>query len=193
MALQPSRRPSLTRPVSRRDFLAFTGTGAAAAALYGYSAAPVWAGPRFSSDPFTLGVASGDPTPDGVVLWTRLAPDPLAPDGWGGMPAMQVPVTWQVATDPEMRTVVKAGTAQATPELGHSVHPEVSGLRPGRDYWYRFRVGDVLSPVGRTRTAPATGSTPAQLAFALASCQSLPASGRYAASRAMLSEDLDLD
>ena len=194
MAMQPSGRPSLSRPLSRRGFLAFTGAGgaAAAAALYGYSAAPVWAGPRFPSDPFTLGVASGDPTPDGFVLWTRLAPTPLAPDGLGGMPAMQVPVTWQVASDPEMRRVVKAGAVQATPELGHSVHPEVAGLQPSRDYWYRFRVGEALSPIGHTRTAPATRSTPAQLAFALASCQSLPASRRYAAYRAMLSDDLDL-
>jgi alkaline phosphatase D len=194
MAMQSTRRPSLTRPLSRRGFFAFTGAGgaAAAAALYGYSGAPVWASPRLPSDPFTLGVASGDPTPDGFVLWTRLAPEPLAPDGLGGMPTMQVPVTWQVATDPEMRAVVRAGTAKATPELGHSVHPEVSGLQPSRDYWYRFRVGDVLSPIGHTRTAPAAGSTPAQLTFALASCQALPANRRYAAYRAMLSDDLDL-
>ncbi|HEX8781129.1 MAG TPA: alkaline phosphatase D family protein, partial [Nocardioides sp.] len=165
---------------------------AAAAAFHGWSAAPVWATPRFASNPFALGVASGDPLPDGVVLWTRLAPDPMAADGRGGMPDMQVPVAWQVATDPAMRDVVKAGTARATPELGHSVHPEVSGLQAGCDYWYRFRVGDEVSPTGHTRTAPATGSTPGALTFALASCQSLPSSRRYAAYRAMVSEDLDL-
>ena len=191
---RPATRPSLSSPLSRRGFLAFAGAGgaAAAAAFHGWSAAPAWADPRFTTDPFTLGVASGDPLPDGVVLWTRLAPEPLATDGLGGMPGMQVPVTWQVATDPAMATVVKAGTVQATPELGHAVHPEVSGLEPGRDYWFRFRVGDRVSPTGHTRTAPAAGSTPERLTFALASCQSLPASGRYAAYRAMLSDDLDL-
>jgi len=194
MAVPASSHPSLSRPLSRRGFLAFTGAGgaAAAAALYGYSAAPVWAGPNLPADPFKLGVASGDPTPDGFVLWTRLAPDPLAADGKGGMPANQVPVTWQVATDPEMRDVVKAGNVRATPELAHSVHPEVSGLQPSRDYWYRFRVGDAVSTIGHARTAPAAGSTPAQVIFALASCQSLPPSSRYAAYRAMLNDDLDL-
>ncbi|NYG54984.1 alkaline phosphatase D family protein [Nocardioides perillae] len=175
---------------SRRGFLALS--GAAAAAAYGFSAAPAWSQPRFSSTPFTLGVASGDPTPDGCVLWTRLAPEPLAPDGRGGMPTATVPVTWQVATDPGMRDVVKAGIERAVPELAHSVHPEVRGLRPGADYWYRFRVGDQVSPVGHARTAPAPGSTPAQLSFALASCQSLPGNSRYAAYRTMLEDDLDL-
>ena len=190
----PASRPSLSSPLSRRGFLAFAGAGGAAtaAAYYGYSAAPAWAGTNLPADPFKLGVASGDPTPDGFVLWTRLVPDPLAADGKGGMPAEQVPVTWQVATDPDLRDVIKAGNVRATPELGHSVHPEVSGLQPGRDYWYRFRVGDAVSTIGHARTAPAAGSTPAQVMFALASCQSLPSSRRYAAYRAMLNDDLDL-
>jgi alkaline phosphatase D len=194
MAESPSARPSLSRPFSRRNFLAFAGAGgaAAAAALQGFSSAPAWAAPRFSADPFALGVASGDPAADGFVLWTRLAPDPLAPDGRGGMPRLQVPVAWQVATDAQMRRVVRAGVAKATPELGHSVHPEIRGLRPGRDYWYRFRVGDAVSTVGHARTAPAPTTTPAHMRFALASCQSLPGNGRYGAYRAMLEEDLDL-
>jgi alkaline phosphatase D len=188
-----SARPSMSRSFSRRNFLAFAGAGgaAAAAALQGFSSAPAWAAPQFSADPFTLGVASGDPAADGFVLWTRLAPDPLAPDGRGGMPGLQVPVTWQVATDAQMRRVVRAGVATATPELGHSVHPEIRGLQPGRDYWYRFRVGDAVSTVGHARTAP-TPIMAAQLRFALASCQSLPGNSRYGAYRAMLEEDLDL-
>ena len=177
--------------LSRRGFLSLAGASGAVAALYGFSPAPAWASPRFSSNPFTLGVASGDPTPDGVVLWTRLAPEPLAPDGAGGMPAKQLAVAWQVATDEKFANVVKAGTETAVPELAHSVHAEVGGLRPGRDYFYRFRAGDQVSPVGRTRTAPAAGSTPAQVSFALASCQAW-AGGRFAAYRTMAAEDLDL-
>ena len=177
--------------VSRRGFLALTGAAGAAAAMYGFSAAPAWSQPRFPENPFTLGVASGDPTPDGVVLWTRLAPNPLASDGMGGMPGMQLPVSWQVATDPQFTDVVRAGTETAAPELAHSVHAEVGGLLPGRDYFYRFRAGDQISPVGRTRTAPPAGSTPDRVRFALASCQAWTG-GRYAAYRAMAEEDLDL-
>jgi alkaline phosphatase D len=166
-------------------------SASAAAAMYGFSAAPAWSQPRFQANPFALGIASGDPLPDGVVLWTRLAPDPLAADGMGGMPPRRLPVRWQVATDPAFKHVVRSGAEMAVPELAHSVHAEVSGLRPGRDYFYRFRAGDQLSPVGRTRTAPAGGSTPKQVSFALASCQNW-AGGRYAAYRTMAEEDLDL-
>jgi alkaline phosphatase D len=179
--------------MSRRELLTYSGSAAAllTAAMTGFSPAPAWGRPRFGSDPFSLGVASGDPLPDGVVLWTRLAPEPLAPDGRGGMPPYRVVVAWQVAADPDFRRVVRAGTETATPELGHAVHAEVGGLRPGRDYFYRFRVGDEVSPVGRTRTAPAPGTSPGSLSFALASCQAW-AGGRYAAYRTMAQEDLDL-
>ena len=176
---------------SRRGFLAVSGGAVATAAVYGFSTAPAWAAPRFPTDPFTLGVASGDPTPDGVVLWTRLAPEPQASDGMGGMPPYQVRVNWQVATDPQFRTVVKAGSENATPELGHSVHAEVTGLRPSADYWFRFRVGTEVSSVGHTRTAPAAGSDPSRISFGLASCQGW-VGGRYAAYRTMAQEDLDL-
>src|SRR5687767_12204339 len=101
--------------------------------------------------PFTLGVASGDPAPDSVVLWTRLAPEPLA---GGGMPRERVEVEWQVAEDEGMSRVVRNGRVTATPELGHSVHVEVRGLRPSRWYWYRFKTGPHVSRLGRTRTAP---------------------------------------
>jgi alkaline phosphatase D len=116
---------------------------------------------------FSLGVASGDPLPDGVVLWTRLAPEPLA---GGGMPPVDVPVRWEVASDERFKRVVRAGHATASPAWAHSVHVDVRHLRPDARYFYRFRVGDQVSPVGRTRTAPARGRGD-RLRFLFASCQ----------------------
>src|SRR5699024_587377 len=107
-------------------------------------------------EPFTLGVASGDPLPDSVVLWTRLVPEPLLEDG--GMPQRAVDVDWEIATDDAFQAVLQSGTVQALPEEAHSVHVDVRGLASGAPYWYRFRVGGEVSPVGRTRTAPAAGS-----------------------------------
>ena len=128
----------------------------------------VLAQPRFSDYPFTLGVASGDPLPDGVVLWTRLAPDPL---NGGGMPAEDIAVTYTIATDAALRNVVRRKTAIAPAALGHSVHVEVSGLEPGREYWYRFEAGGEASPIGRTRTASSPGMPLRRFRFAFASCQ----------------------
>jgi alkaline phosphatase D len=85
---------------------------------------------------------------------------------------------------------VRAGQASATPELGHSVHAEVTGLRPGREYFYRFRAGGDISPVGRARTAPAPGARVDELTFAFASCQCWY-EGFYTAYRHMAAEDLD--
>lgn len=146
------------------------------------------AAPKFLADPFSLGVASGDPAPDGVVLWTRLAPEPLA---GGGMPPHSVPVEWRVAADDRMRRIVKRGRVAAHPELAHSVHVEVRGLEPARWYWYQFRVGQNLSTIGRTRTAPAPGSRLDKLIFAFASCQHYE-DGFYTAYRHMARENLDL-
>lgn len=112
------------------------------------------------TDPFTLDVASGEPTPDGMVLWTRLAPDPLAGDGLGGMPPRPVDVEWELATDDAFRVIEQRGTVTAIPESAHSVHVEPRGLQPGADYFYRFRTEGHLSPTGRTRTAPAAGPWP---------------------------------
>ena len=120
--------------------------------------------------PFTLGVASGDPVPDGFVLWTRLALDPTAADGLGGMPARPVEVTWQVATDERFRSIVQRGTVRAVARSAHAVHVEVEGLRPGREYWYRFRAGRHVSATGRALTSPAGGSLPRSLTMAFASC-----------------------
>ena len=121
-------------------------------------------------DPFTLGVASGDPAPDGFVIWTRLAPDPLVDDGLGGMPPADYQVGWQVATDEAFVDVVRAGTVLARPGSSHAVHVEVAGLLPGREYFYRFRQGRWLSPAGRSLTTPAYGASVGSLAMAFVSC-----------------------
>ncbi|HEY6738135.1 MAG TPA: alkaline phosphatase D family protein [Actinopolymorphaceae bacterium] len=176
----------------RRKFLAVTGSSAAAIVLgLGPYTEKAYARSRLADYPFTLGIASGDPTPDGVVLWTRLAPEPLARDGKGGMPDAKVAVRWQVADDENFRRVVRQGTTWARPELAHTVHVEVDGLRPHRWYYYRFEAGSHVSPVGRTRTTPAPGDQVAQLAFAFASCQA-PDGGHYTAYQHMAEEDLDL-
>jgi alkaline phosphatase D len=178
--------------LTRRRLLGSAGSGAAALGLFaaGFSGGTAWASPRFAGDPFPLGVASGDPAPDGVVLWTRLAPDPLAPDGRGGMPERPVTVRWQVAEDEGFRRIERQGTTRAVPELGHSVHVEADGLRPGRGYFYRFRAGEDISPVGRTRTAPDPLTRGGEVAFAFASCQCWY-EGFYTAYRHLAAEDLD--
>lgn len=139
------------------------------------------------NDPFTLGVASGDPSPDGVVIWTRLAPDPL---NGGGMPTSQVAVDYEVAEDETFRTIVKTGQAIARPELGHAVHVELAGLRPYRHYWYRFFLRDAVSPIGRTRTAPAQASLVNHLRFGACGCANYEA-GYFNAYRLMAEEAFD--
>src|SRR5262245_21345066 len=124
---------------------------------------------KFSAYPFSLGVASGYPSEHSMVLWTRLAPAPLRPDG--GMPQAIVPVRWEVATDSNMKTVVKQRIDYAMPEWAHSLHVGPQGLEPGREYWYRFTAGDARSPIGRTATAPPSGAAVARLRLAVASCQ----------------------
>lgn len=184
---------ALSASTDRRRFLSLLGGGTLAAAVGMAATQPsrAWANPQFSGYPFSLGVASGEPVPDGVVLWTKLAPEPTAPDGKGGMPNKTVPVNWQIAEDPAFARVVRAGAEKASPELGHSVHVEVSGLRPDREYWYRFRAAGQLSPVGRTKTAPAAGAALASMAFAFVSCQNLPA-GYFTAYNHLAQEDLDV-
>lgn len=174
--------------MNRRKFFRVTGSLAAAAAWSSVSAQTVVRNPKLSAYPFQLGVASGDPSPDGAVLWTRLAPEPLNGDG---MPMDAVEVSWQVAEDDKFRKVVQKGTTVATPNWGHSVHVELQGLRPDRWYWYQFKVGSETSPVGRTRTAPSFYATVDQLRFAFASCQHWE-SGYYTAYEHMVKEDLDL-
>ncbi len=144
--------------------------------------------PVFRSNPFTLGVASGDPAHDGFVLWTRLAVEPLA---GGGLPDEAIDVRWEVAADEGFRRVVQSGTSVADPRLAHSVHVEVHGLAPDRWYWYRFGAGDDESPVGRARTMPAADSPAGQLSFAFASCQHFE-TGYYTAYEHMAAESPDL-
>ncbi|UZK67788.1 alkaline phosphatase D family protein [Sphingomonas sp. M1-B02] len=150
----------------------------------------LWAHPAFASDPFALGVAAGDPLPDGFVIWTRLAPKPL--EEHGGMPMAAVAVAWEVAEDSGFKTIARSGDAIAPPELAHSVHVEVTGLRPGRRYWYRFRTGvDNVSNVGTAMTAPAAGALPSRLKIGVAGCQHYEA-GFFTAYR-HLSQEPDLD
>jgi alkaline phosphatase D len=181
------------RSLSRRGVLGFGGAGAAAILLGtgAWSASAAYAAPRRGDNPFTLGVASGDPLPRSVVLWTRLAPDPFAVDGRGGMPDQPVRVEYEVALDDQFGSVVRRDSVVATPELGHSVHPEVGGLDPDREYFYRFRSGGEISPTGRTRTVPAAGARPRELNFAFASCQAWQ-DGYFTAYEHMAEEDLDL-
>ncbi|GGP58498.1 alkaline phosphatase D family protein [Saccharothrix coeruleofusca] len=170
--------------VTRRSLI----IGGMALAAAGTTAGAGWA--RLT-DPFTLGVASGDPTPDGVVLWTRLAPRPLNEDGLGGMPDRPVPVHWELAEDERFRHVVRRGTQVARPESGHSVHVEPFGLRPGREYYYRFRAEGHLSPVGRTRTAPAPGVLSTDLTMCFASCAHF-GEGYFTAYRRLAEDHPDL-
>ena len=144
--------------------------------------------PSLGDNPFQLGIASGDPDEHGFVIWTRLAPKPF--EG-GGMPLNAVAVQWEVAEDEKFSKIVRKGESIALPQLAHSVHVEVEGLQAGRWYWYRFMIGNEISPVGRARTMPALEETPEQLRFAFASCQHWE-SGYYTAYQHMTNEDLDL-
>jgi alkaline phosphatase D len=170
-------------PINRRRFL----IGSAAAALAMPFVAHRAAAQRFSANPFSLGVASGCPTADGVILWTRLAPQPLQ---GGGMEPMPVDLRWEVAEDEGFAKIAQRGTVHAIAEEAHSARVELGGLQPHRWYWYRFMAGDAVSPVGRTRTAAAPGdSSPLRLAFA--SCAQYE-QGYFSAYRHMAGEDLDL-
>jgi alkaline phosphatase D len=172
--------------MQRRDFLELVRYAAFAAAIP--NDWRVRFRPRFADDPFSLGVASGDPTPTGVMLWTRLAPRPLDPDG--GMGGVRAVVSWELAADEGFSNVVQRGRATAAPELGHSVHTEVQGLEADRWYFYRFTAGEAASPIGRTRTAPASAAT-TPLRLGVVSCQQFE-DGYYTAYQHMAREELDL-
>ena len=197
---------NLRRTLSRRSLLRLAGVGSATVAAG--IAAPAKAQSDFGSSIgqgssigswitpklFGLGVASGTPRADSMILWTRLAPEPLAGDGHGGMPQVSVPVHWEVAhaEDRQFAQPVQQGIALAQSELAHSVHPQVQGLQPRTEYIYRFRVGNVYSPVGRFKTLPAAGEKVEEFSFAVASCQAWY-HGHYTAWRHMAEEkNLDL-
>ncbi|PXY32245.1 alkaline phosphatase D family protein [Prauserella muralis] len=167
------KSPSAAATPSRRTVLAGSaalGAAGLATTLPPAASAAPGAGRPVTGDPFTLGVASGEPDSQGVVLWTRLAPSPLAEDGLGGMPGGAVDVEWEIALDERFRRVVRRGVERTGPEEGYAVHVEVAGLRPGWEYFYRFRSGRHVSPAGRTRTTPLPGVLGAGLTMCFASC-----------------------
>ena len=140
--------------------------------------------PTVTSDPFTLGVASGDPLADSVILWTRLLPAELLSDD-------DVDVAWEVATDEAFTDVVASGTAPAVAALGHSVHVDASGLAADTEYWYRFSLDEFTTTPARTRTFAAEGTMPDRFRFAFSSCQNWE-QGYYAAYRDLVEEgDID--
>ncbi len=164
--------PSMTDETStggldRRSFLAL---GAVATGAVLVPATPALAGRtvRASGPVFTLGVASGDPLPDSVILWTRLAPKPLELDG--GMGKAKAAVEWEIATDEGFTQGRQSGTYEATPTYGHSVHIDVKGLTPDTWYYYRFKHGSEISTVGRTRTTPELGASMSNLRVGQTSC-----------------------
>ncbi|MEU7012654.1 alkaline phosphatase D family protein [Streptomyces sp. NPDC046385] len=186
---------AVARHLGRRRFLTVTGAAAALAFAVNLPAAGTAAAAeldarRLSEDPFTLGVASGDPLPGSALLWTRLAPRPY--EIGGGLPTgSRVTVQWELAHDELFRRGVRRGSAIAHPEFDHTVHVEVPDLGPGRVYFYRFRVGAWTSPVGRTRTAPAPGAHNTRLKLAAVSCQAYH-DGYFTAYRHLADEDIDV-
>lgn len=182
--------------LGRRSFLRIAGGSAglliAAPALVGLGAGAQTRWP--SGNPFSLGVASGSPSADGFVLWTRLAPDPLsadplAPGGLAG--GSDIEVAYEIATDEAMRTIVRKGTVPAEAAFAHSVHLEVGGLEPDRPYWYRFMSGGAASRIGRARTAPTPGAALENIRFGFVSCSNYE-EGYFAAYRHLAEEDPDL-
>src|SRR5262245_42049744 len=179
--------PVIDAHFSRRSFLVATTSLAAAAAWSSRAFGVVKKNVKVPDQLFTLGVASGDPSPDGFVIWTRLAPKPL--EG-GGMPMENVEVTWEVAKDEAMTKILQSGKTVAAPDWAHSVHVEVENLADGW-YFYRFHASGETSPVGRARPMPAVGTSPQVLKFAFASCQHYE-QGLFTAYNHMAKEDLDL-
>ena len=172
----------------RRQLLQASSALAAAFWMSGKSWGIVRNNVSLLDNPFTLGVASGDPSADGFVLWTRLAPQPVL---GGGMPQENIEVTWELLSDDDKVNVVKSGTFVATPEMAHAVHIELSGLEADRWYRYRFHAAGYTSPIGRTRTFPAADVMPERMRMAFASCQHYE-TGLYNAYEHMAKADLDM-
>ena len=146
-----------------------------------------------NGDPFSLGVASGAPRPDGFVLWTRLGPDPLSanPATPGGVTGGDVPVGYEIARDEAMRDIVRRGVADAEAAYGWSVHADIAGLQPGRPYWYRFLSEDAVSPVGRAMTTVAAGMPVERMRFGFVSCSHYEF-GYFSAYRHIADENPDM-
>jgi alkaline phosphatase D len=178
--------------LSRRRLLTGAGAGLAlvtAPAVLRRAAAQSWN----KGNPFSLGVASGAPRPDGFVLWTRLAPEPMSadPETPGGMSGGDVTISYEIATDDAMANVVRTGDAVAEQKFAHSVHLDVSGLQPGRSYWYRFRSGEAVSPTGRAITLPPPGAALDKLRFGFVSCANYE-HGYFSAYRHLTDENPDV-
>ncbi|BFV59823.1 alkaline phosphatase D family protein [Kitasatospora sp. CMC57] len=182
---EPTDALSPARPRRRRVLQAAALTaGAAALPLAAVAPATAAAAPEFLH-----GVASGDPLPDGVVIWTRITPTPDATPGSGTGPDTQV--GWQVASDRDFTTVVVSGTVSTTAGTDHTVKVDVRGLRPATTYWYRFTADGATSPVGRTATTPATDAALGRLRLGVASCANWEA-GYFSAYRHLAARgDLD--
>ena len=179
--------------LSRRTLIlggAAAGAATAAAARPRAAIAAPYRGP-LRSDPFTLGVASGDPEPDGFVIWTRLAVDPLDEDGLGGMPSRHVAVDWEVARHERFRRVIARGRSSARAQSGYAVHVVLRDLEPAREYFYRFRAEGYLSRTGRTRTAPQPWANVSTLAMSFASCSQFE-HGYFTAYRHLAADEPDL-
>lgn len=193
--LQTTPSGSALRP-TRRTMLQASAAGVATAAagplrVFDVAAAEAPA----HRGAFGYGVASGDPTADAVVIWTRLTPprrrpnEPVATPGSGlGAPTT---VRWEVALDHRFTRVVARGVERTSPESDHTVKVDVTGLRPYTRYWYRFRAAGQTSPVGRTQTAPDEAGRTHALRFALVSCSNYTG-GYFTTYRALGKRD-DLD
>ena len=172
--------------LSRRLFLAYAASLSSIPLLSRSASA---ATPHhFESDPFTCGIASGDPDHESVVLWTRLAPKPLEPGG--GMPQAPVEVHWELAEDSAFQKIIQSGKVKAVPELAHSVHLEPTGLKSDHWFYYRFKSGGATSPTGRTRTLPTPDASPDKLRFAVTSCQNFE-QGLFTAYQQMAADEPD--
>lgn len=182
------------RHLGRRRFLTVTGAAAALAfatnlPTAGAASAAELDARKINKDPFTLGVASGDPLPGSVLLWTRLAPSPYEPGS--GLPNERVTVQWELAHDARFRRIARRGSVTAHPEFNHSVHVEVEHLDAGRTYYFRFKAGQWISDTGRTRTAPANGSKVSSLTLAAVSCQAYH-DGYYTPYKHLADDDVDV-
>ncbi|MFJ2753439.1 alkaline phosphatase D family protein [Streptomyces sp. NPDC087297] len=155
-AATPRRRTVVLAAAATAALAPLTSLGASAAHAAGTAPA------------FLHGVASGDPLPDGVLLWTRVTPTPEAVPGSGLGPATQV--GWEVASDKAFSQVIASGTVTAGAAADHTVKVDVRGLQPQTPYWYRFTAGGTVSPAGRTLTTPAHETTTAGVRFGVVSC-----------------------
>ncbi|MFG3615257.1 alkaline phosphatase D family protein [Nocardia sp. NPDC047654] len=154
--------PSSATRFARRTLLKGSAAAATATAVAGAGRA------QAATPAFRHGVASGDPLPDGVILWTRVTVSDEATPGSGvGDPAT---VRWEIAADEQFLSIAASGTVTAAAESDHTVKIDVSGLAPNVEYFYRFSALGQTSPVGRTKTAPATADTPDRLRFGVVSC-----------------------